>query len=46
MRRDALYPRGTALDPDEVAQVIAFLCSQAASGVNGEPITVAAGALE
>ena len=43
--RDALYPRGHALDPGEIAEVIAFLCSEAASGVNGEPITVAAGAI-
>jgi NAD(P)-dependent dehydrogenase (short-subunit alcohol dehydrogenase family) len=42
--RDALYPRGTSLTPDEIAAVIAFLCSDAASGVNGETITVAAGA--
>ncbi len=44
--RDALYPRGRALEPAEVASVIAFLCSEAASGVNGEPITVAAGGAE
>jgi NAD(P)-dependent dehydrogenase (short-subunit alcohol dehydrogenase family) len=42
--RDALYPRGTSLTPDEIAAAIAFLCSDAASGVNGETITVAAGA--
>ena len=44
--RDALYPRGRALDPVEIAEVIAFLCTDAASGVNGEALTVAAGALE
>jgi len=44
--RDQLYPRGKALQPDEIAEVIAFLCTDAASGVNGEAITVAAGALE
>ena len=44
--RDLLYPRKKALDPQEIAEMIAFLCSEAASGVNGEAITVAAGALE
>jgi NAD(P)-dependent dehydrogenase (short-subunit alcohol dehydrogenase family) len=44
--RDQLYPRGKALQPQEIAEVIAFLCTDAASGVNGEAITVAAGALE
>jgi NAD(P)-dependent dehydrogenase (short-subunit alcohol dehydrogenase family) len=44
--RDQLYPRGKALRPEEIAEVIAFLCTDAASGVNGEAITVAAGALE
>ncbi len=43
--RDALYPRGRSLEPAEIAATIAFLCSEAASGVNGEAITVAAGAL-
>jgi len=44
--RDALYPRGKALTPAEIAEVIAFLCSEGAGGVNGEPITGAAGAIE
>jgi NAD(P)-dependent dehydrogenase (short-subunit alcohol dehydrogenase family) len=44
--RDAMYPRGKALRPEEIASVIAFLCSDAGSGVNGETITVAAGGLE
>jgi 3-hydroxybutyrate dehydrogenase len=44
--RDRLYPRGKALEPREIAEMIAFLCSDAASGVNGEAIAVAAGALE
>jgi 3-hydroxybutyrate dehydrogenase len=44
--RDQLYPRGKALRPEEIAEVIAFLCTDAASGVNGEALTVAAGALE
>ncbi|MFM7785557.1 MAG: SDR family oxidoreductase, partial [Gammaproteobacteria bacterium] len=29
--------------PREVAELIAFLCSDAASGINGEAITVALG---
>lgn len=41
--RAAIYPRNRVLDPQEVAQVIAFLCSDAAGGVNGEAITVALG---
>jgi len=41
--RDALYPRGRAIQPEEVAELIAFLCSEASSGVNGEAIRVAAG---
>ena len=41
--RDALYPRGKALSATEIAEVIVFLCSDAASGVNGEAIAVAAG---
>jgi NAD(P)-dependent dehydrogenase (short-subunit alcohol dehydrogenase family) len=44
--RAAIYPRGSVLDPVEIAAVIAFLCSDDASGVNGETITVAAGGPE
>jgi NAD(P)-dependent dehydrogenase (short-subunit alcohol dehydrogenase family) len=43
--RAALYPQNRVLEPREVAQVIAFLCSEAAGGVNGEAITVALGGL-
>ncbi|HVW67364.1 MAG TPA: SDR family oxidoreductase [Steroidobacteraceae bacterium] len=41
--RAALYPRNRVLEPREVAEVIVFLCSDAAAGVNGEAITVAQG---
>ena len=41
--RAALYPRNRVLEPREVAEVIAFLCSDAASGINGEAIAVALG---
>ena len=43
--RAAIYPQNRVLEPREVAQVIAFLCSDAASGVNGEAITVALGGI-
>jgi len=43
--RAAMYPQNRVLEPREVAQVIAFLCSDAAGGVNGEAITVALGGL-
>jgi NAD(P)-dependent dehydrogenase (short-subunit alcohol dehydrogenase family) len=41
--RAAHYPEGRVLAPQEVAEVIAFLCSPRASGINGQAITVALG---
>ncbi len=43
--RAAIYPQDRVLQPREVAEVIAFLCGDAASGVNGEAITVALGGI-
>jgi NAD(P)-dependent dehydrogenase (short-subunit alcohol dehydrogenase family) len=43
--RAAIYPQNRVLEPLEVASVIAFLCSDAAGGINGEAITVALGGL-
>ena len=43
--RAALYPPGRVATPDEVAEVIAFLASDEASGVSGQAITVALGGL-
>ena len=43
--RAALSPAGRVVSPKEVAEVIAFLASEEASGVNGEAITVALGSL-
>jgi NAD(P)-dependent dehydrogenase (short-subunit alcohol dehydrogenase family) len=43
--RAALYPQNRVLEPREVAEVIVFLCSDAAGGVNGEAITVALGGM-
>lgn len=41
--RAAGYPANRVLEPEEIASVVRFLCSQAASGVNGEAITAALG---
>ncbi len=43
--RAALSPAGRVVSPGEVAEVIAFLASEEASGLNGEAITVALGSL-
>ena len=43
--RAAIYPQNRVLEPREVAQVIAFLCTDAAGAVNGEAITVALGGM-
>jgi NAD(P)-dependent dehydrogenase (short-subunit alcohol dehydrogenase family) len=43
--RAAIYPQKRVLEPREVAQVIVFLCSDAAGAVNGEAITVALGGI-
>jgi NAD(P)-dependent dehydrogenase (short-subunit alcohol dehydrogenase family) len=41
--RAALYPPNRVLEPREVAEVILFLCSDAAGGISGETISVALG---
>jgi NAD(P)-dependent dehydrogenase (short-subunit alcohol dehydrogenase family) len=41
--RAVTYPAGRVVEPEEVAEVIAFLASEEASGVNGEAIKVALG---
>ena len=43
--RATAYPNNRVVTPEEVAETIAFLASDAASGVNGEGITVALGGL-
>src|ERR1700756_3339220 len=43
--RAAIYPQNRVLEPREVAEVIVFLCSDAAGGVNGEAVTVALGGI-
>jgi len=43
--RVALYPPGRVVTPREVAEMIAFLASEEASGVSGEAIRVALGSV-
>ena len=43
--RAALSPSGRVVTPEEVAEVIAFLASEEASGVSGQAITVSLGSL-
>ena len=43
--RAAMYPQGRVATPQEVAEMIAFLVSEEASGVNGEAIRVALGSV-
>ena len=43
-RADA-YPAKRVLAPEEIAEVIGFLASDAASGVNGEAMTVSLGSV-
>jgi NAD(P)-dependent dehydrogenase (short-subunit alcohol dehydrogenase family) len=43
--RGKIYPPGRVVTPLEVAEVIAFLASEEASGVSGEAITVALGSI-
>ena len=38
-------PRGTLIEPQEVAETVAFLCSDAASGISGQAVVVAGGEL-
>jgi NAD(P)-dependent dehydrogenase (short-subunit alcohol dehydrogenase family) len=43
--RAALYPPGRVATVQEVAEMIAFLVSEEASGINGEAIKVALGSV-
>ena len=43
--RAKLYPAGRVVSPAEVAEVIAFLASDEASGVSGQAVTVALGGI-
>ena len=41
--RAAENPAGQIVTPKEIADVVTFLCSEAAAGVNGETVTVSLG---
>ena len=43
--RDAMYPPGRVATVDEVAEAIAFLASEESSGISGEAIKIALGAV-
>ena len=43
--RDAMYPPGRVATVDEVAEAIAFLASEESSGISGEAIKIALGAI-
>jgi NAD(P)-dependent dehydrogenase (short-subunit alcohol dehydrogenase family) len=43
--RAAAYPSNRVVTPEEIAEAIAFLASDAASGINAEGVTVALGGL-
>jgi NAD(P)-dependent dehydrogenase (short-subunit alcohol dehydrogenase family) len=43
--RAAAYPSNRVVTPEEIAETVAFLASEQASGINGEGVTVALGGL-
>ncbi len=43
--RSSLYPPNRVVNPEEVAEMIAFLASEESSGVSGQAITVALGGI-
>jgi len=43
--RAAAYPSNRVVTPQEIAETVAFLASEQASGINGEGVTVALGGL-
>jgi len=43
--REASYPGGKVLEPEDIARVIAFLASDDAAAVNAEAVTVSHGSL-
>jgi len=45
VERAAAYPSNRVVTPEEIAETVAFLASEQASGINGEGVTVALGGL-